>query len=95
MKTNRDMVVCRKVIYSGQVQGVGFRYTARRLAGGLQVTGYVKNLPGGEVELVAQGEPSEVESLLDRIAQRMGGYIHSAEITEQATQSFRGFGISY
>ena len=48
------MTVCKQVRYSGQVQGVGFRYTAQRLAEGYAVSGYVRNLPEGDVELVAE-----------------------------------------
>jgi len=46
------MMVCKLVRYRGCVQGVGFRYTARRLAEGFPVAGYVRNLSSGEVELV-------------------------------------------
>src|SRR5471030_2081507 len=48
-----------KVFYSGRVQGVGFRYTARTVAAGFEITGYVRNLPDGRVELVAEGDDSE------------------------------------
>ena len=54
----------------GVVQGVGFRYTTHRLAQGLPVSGYVKNLPSGEVELLAQGEPEIVNELQERIAEK-------------------------
>lgn len=54
----------RRVHYAGHVQGVGFRYTARRIAEGYAVGGYVRNLPDGGVELVAEGEAAEVESFL-------------------------------
>src|SRR5207245_6186322 len=48
--------VSRHVYYSGQVQGVGFRYTAQQLAAGFAVSGFVRNLPNGDVELVAEGD---------------------------------------
>ena len=56
------------MIYHGRVQGVGFRATTRCLATGFQVSGYVKNLDDGTVEVVASGRAeevsfSEVESL--------------------------------
>ncbi len=89
------MAVCKRAIYSGQVQGVGFRYTARRLAAGLAVAGYVKNLPEGRVELVAEGEPGEVDELLARIAQRMAGYVAETEIHEEPPQGFHAFAIAY
>ncbi|MGH2517288.1 MAG: acylphosphatase [Ktedonobacterales bacterium] len=48
----------------GSVQGVGFRYFVRREASALGVRGYVRNLPGGEVEVVAEGERRRLERLL-------------------------------
>src|SRR6187455_864933 len=52
----------RRVWYEGRVQGVGFRYTARGLAGGFPVSGYVRNLDDGRVELVAEGDAPVVSS---------------------------------
>lgn len=66
------------VIYSGRVQGVGFRYRVSELAGRYAVTGYVRNLPEGTVELVAEGSDGEVESFLDAIHERMRSNIHEA-----------------
>ena len=48
----------RRVVFSGRVQGVGFRFTCQSLARGFDVAGYVRNLADGRVELVAEGEPS-------------------------------------
>ena len=58
------------IIYSGRVQGVGFRYTAVDQAGRYPVTGWVKNLPGEKVELVVEGEEEAIDqytSALSRI----------------------------
>ena len=57
----------RRVYYSGQVQGVGFRYTTHRLAQGFEVTGYVRNLDDGSVELLAEGEPAGLNRFLEAI----------------------------
>ncbi len=46
--------VCKRVIYRGRVQGVGFRYTVNGLARGYAAAGFVRNLPTGEVELAAE-----------------------------------------
>ena len=56
-----------QVFYEGRVQGVGFRYSARRVAAGFDVAGYVRNLPDGSVELVASGDPDEVDGFLDAV----------------------------
>jgi acylphosphatase len=87
--------VCKRVLYSGQVQGVGFRYTARGLAAGYPVAGYVRNLANGEVELVAEGEPDAIEGFLDAVAQRMGGYITNTMIQDTAPSGQRGFQVRH
>jgi acylphosphatase len=67
-----------RVHYSGRVQGVGFRFTAERLARAFGVVGYVRNLPDRRVELVAEGAPNEVDAFLAAVRSEMGGKIHSA-----------------
>lgn len=68
-------IEARRVLYSGRVQGVGFRYAARRIAQQQAVTGFVRNLDDGRVELVAEGAASEIDGLLAAIAEAMSGYI--------------------
>jgi acylphosphatase len=86
----------RTVFYSGRVQGVGFRYTARVAAGGYDVTGFVQNLDDGRVRLVVEGSKQEIERLLADIAERMRGYIRNTEMTTSpATGEFISFGIEH
>ncbi len=85
--------VGKRVLYSGHVQGVGFRYTAQSLASGYPVAGYVRNLPSGEVELVAEGEENAVEAFLAAVAQRMAGYISETTVQDAAPTAQRGFRI--
>ena len=59
---------CRRLIYSGRVQGVGFRYTTARIARRHPVTGYVRNQPDGTVELVADGPSDAIDAFLNEIA---------------------------
>ena len=83
------------VHYSGRVQGVGFRFNAQWIARGFHVTGFVRNLPDGRVELVAEGEENEVDRFLAKVADSMAGNIsHADEKHEQATGEFRGFEIA-
>lgn len=91
-----NMEIRKHVYYSGMVQGVGFRYTARSLARDRCVSGFVRNLRDGRVEVVAEGETSEVERLLDDIGEAMRGYIHRTEVSDESpTAEFGGFGVSF
>ncbi len=55
------------VCYTGRVQGVGFRYTAEKLALEIGLSGCVKNLPDSRVELICEGSKEEIEKLLEGI----------------------------
>jgi len=70
----------RDVIYSGHVQGVGFRYTAQGVARQFDVTGYVRNLDDGRVELVAEGSGQELDAFLGEISSRMGHYVRNVKV---------------
>lgn len=58
-----DVTAARAVV-TGRVQGVGYRYATRDLAGRLGVTGWVRNLPSGQVEVFVQGPPAAVEAMI-------------------------------
>jgi acylphosphatase len=62
------MIIARKFIVSGRVQGVGFRFFVQRSAARHQVLGYVKNLEDGRVEAVAQGEERAVKDFAEDLA---------------------------
>jgi acylphosphatase len=86
----------REVHFSGRVQGVGFRYTARSIAQLYAVTGYVKNLPDGRVELVVEGKVEDVTGLLRAISTEMGRNIRDVqESTLPATGQFNGFEVRF
>jgi acylphosphatase len=87
---------CRvQVFYSGRVQGVGFRYTAKTVAAGFEITGAVRNLPDGRVELVAEGARNELEAFCDAIrGAGLAGFIRDEKANWSAAQSnFKGFEI--
>jgi len=86
----------RVVHYYGMVQGVGFRYTTRRIASQYAVTGYVQNLPDGRVVVVAEGRPSELNRFLDSVRAQMGSYIEDIETAvHPASGQFQHFDIRY
>jgi acylphosphatase len=87
------MTTARQVIYSGRVQGVGFRYTVRQLAAGRPVAGYVRNLRSGEVELWAEGAAEAVEEFLTAVASRMARYIRQATVREVQPTGESGFEV--
>ena len=73
----------RRVFYSGHVQGVGFRFTCQHLARQFAVSGFVRNLPDGRVELLAEGEAGEVDSFLDAVRREMGDTIREVAETHE------------
>jgi acylphosphatase len=83
------------IFYSGNVQGVGFRYTVKSVAAGYEVTGFVRNLPDGRVELLAEGSKDELEAF--RQAIRDSGLEHFVRQEQaawsDATGEYRGFEI--
>ena len=86
----------RVVYFQGHVQGVGFRYTTCQAARPLAVTGHVKNLPDGRVELIAEGEPREIDLLLADIRKQLGGHIHSEQTdTRPATGHYHEFRVAH
>lgn len=89
----------KHVRISGRVQGVGFRHFTRVNAGELGVTGWVKNLPDGDVEAVLQGDHSSVQTLIERLKEgpRMARVDNLSEYdeSEALSESFREFSVRY
>jgi acylphosphatase len=84
----------RQVHYSGRVQGVGFRYTARIIAQRFAVAGYVRNLADGRVQLVIEGPPAELDRFLAAVAEQLSDHIDGVAIESgPATIEFTGFEI--
>ena len=82
------------VQYIGHVQGVGFRFTCRTIAGRHLVTGYVRNRADGSVELVVEGAAGEIEALLADIRSHFAGHIRDVlRDKSPATGQFDSFEI--
>jgi acylphosphatase len=84
------------IFYSGRVQGVGFRYTLKSLAMGFEVTGTVRNLADGRVELVSEGTQDELEAFQRAVQDsEVGRFIRQEEVNwSAATGEFCGFEIT-
>jgi acylphosphatase len=84
-----------RVYFTGHVQGVGFRYQTMQVAREFEVSGYVRNLPDGRVQLEAEGDEREVGRFIAEVEDRLDGYIRRAERSEgQRQPEFRGFRIA-
>ncbi len=82
--------------FTGRVQGVGFRYTVHNLAMPHNVSGYVRNLPDGRVELVMEGPGSDMDQLVDSIRRKMTHFIRQMDMQEEPpTRAFTGFSIKH
>jgi acylphosphatase len=84
-----------QVFYEGRVHGVGFRYSVRQIAAGFDVTGWVRNLPDGRVEMLGSGEAGELAEFLQAIREsHLGSFIRSETTHEiPPPKGLRGFEI--
>lgn len=86
----------RTVHFSGNVQGVGFRYTTSHLAQRLPVTGYVQNLANGEVLVVVEGSETALDEFLGLVHDRMRENVADVRTEiSTATNEFDAFNIRY
>ena len=84
------------ILYSGRVQGVSFRYTAQSIASRCGVGGWVKNLPDGRVEVVAEADEAKLKAFERALSQEMAYYISDARVNfEPAANNFSGFNIKF
>ncbi|MGK0184424.1 MAG: acylphosphatase [Verrucomicrobiales bacterium] len=86
----------KHVFYEGRVQGVGFRYTVKSLANEFEVSGWVRNLPDGRVELLAvSADDEELDAYLQEILDsRLAHHIKGVDVTDaEVPDDLRGFKI--
>jgi len=84
-----------KICFAGRVQGVGFRYSCRQLAKGFSITGTVKNLDDGRVELITEGEREEIEGFLKAVEEsHLKSFIRQQVVEwSPAQKDLEGFNI--
>ena len=86
-------MVRKHIFFSGNVQGVGFRYRSFYIAQSLGLTGWVENLWDGRVEMEVQGSEASIREMLARIRQQRWINVTDMEITEIPCEEERGFKI--
>ncbi len=84
------MSCCKRVFYEGRVQGVGFRWTSQSIASRFMVSGWVRNLLDGRVEMIVEGEDEEVEAYLAGVSSHFGNMIHSRSVIPETSQGLTG-----
>ena len=83
-----------QILFSGHVQGVGFRWTTERIASQLPLRGFVRNLPDGRVEVVVAGSAENIQQLIDQLQDHFGsGIADVRRQTLEGANEFTGFVI--
>ncbi|WP_460644498.1 acylphosphatase [Lacrimispora brassicae] len=83
------------IYVSGRVQGVGFRFRTQQLARGIGLTGWVKNLDDGRVEMELQGREEEIDRLLGRLGQDRYIVIDGFQSVQIPAVEENGFQVRY
>jgi len=88
--------IAKHIIFSGRVQGVGFRFTAYNITKRCRLTGLVRNLPDGTVEMIAQGRAEDISNCISDIQESFAGYIRDTKIIETVyNPSYTDFRITF
>jgi len=74
--------VAKHITFSGDVQGVGFRFTALHVATQHHLAGYVRNLPNETVDMVAQGSGEDIDACIRDIQKSFADYIRETQIKD-------------
>lgn len=84
------------MLFAGRVQGVGFRYTSARIARRFPVSGFVRNLADGTVELIAAGTEASVDGFLAEVRQAFADHIDTNDTVSEVIplpEAYSGFEI--
>ena len=86
----------KHIIFTGRVQGIGFRFTALDIANRYKLTGRVHNLPDGSVEMIVQGHPDDIDNCIQDIKDSFAGYIRETRIEEVTfDHQYKDFKITF
>jgi acylphosphatase len=85
----------RHVMVYGYVQGVGFRFAVERAARSRGVSGWVRNRPDGSVEAVFEGDPEDVEALVELCREGpRGADVERVDVRSESAEGLTGFRVS-
>ena len=86
----------RHIVFIGRVQGVGFRFTAQRIACRYSLAGFVRNMPNGSVEMFAQGHPDDIDDCLGDLQESFANYIRETKIEDiPSDPRYKEFNITF
>ena len=88
--------VAKHIVFSGSVQGIGFRFTAQNIANRNMLTGYVRNLSDGTVEMFAQGDIEDIEDAISDLKETFASNIRDVAVKNAAVDpKFREFKLTF
>jgi len=88
--------IAKHIIFTGQVQGIGFRFTALSAANRRGLTGFVRNLPDGSVEMLAQGSSGDIDDYIRDLQEYFAGYIRETKFEDVLfSPHLKNFKITY
>ncbi|MFC1676596.1 acylphosphatase [Planctomycetota bacterium] len=86
----------KHVVFIGRVQGVGFRFTAFNVANRCQLTGMVRNIAGGNVEMIVQGNPKDIADCIRNIKETYAAQVREVKIEDIAVNpKYQDFKITF
>jgi acylphosphatase len=89
-------IIAKHIIFVGSVQGVGFRFTAFNIANRYNLTGLVRNLPNGSVEMIAQGIAEDIDNCVRDIQESFTGCINQTKVEElPPSPEYKDFKITF
>jgi len=89
-------ITAKRIIFIGRVQGIGFRFTALNTANRCNLTGLVRNLPDGSVEMIAQGIAEDIDDCVRDIQESFTGCINQTKGEElPPNPEYKNFKITF
>ena len=89
-------MIAKHIIFTGYVQGVGFRFTTIRIANHHDLTGFVRNLPDGNVEMLVQGQLEDIDNCIKDLQDSFASYIRETQIEDvPPNPKYSGFNITF